>query len=137
MNSCTASPSANPVSRVPVAGVNNPWDPVVTCNAITTAGSAEVVWAAARIMPPTNYERGCIKLCGGERFLCPGSPPDGGPKPPCYTMCGDFAASEVKTLGVDGGYKLRGEIPYTPFSGSLGNPDGGGYTIRAPPHRPL
>lgn len=137
MNACVASPGANPVSRVPVAGTANPWDPVVSCTPIVSAGSSDVVWAAARIMEPENYERGCIKLCGGQRFLCPGNPPDGGTKPPCYTMCGDFAASEVKTLGVDGGYRLRGEVPYVPFSGMLGNPDGGGFVIRPTPTKPL
>lgn len=114
MDICALNSDSSPIQ--PSNG--NPKDPSVTCHAAAPDSSqvGKVLWAAVRISQASQYYRGCMVGCGGFQYICPGVAPSDSQARVCYSLCGDFAASESRPLSeANGGYKLAGEVPASPF----------------------
>jgi hypothetical protein len=115
----------------------NPHDPVLGCQAIARSAllPGRVYWAAMRIQDSMQYDRGCISLCNGFPYLCPGSDPESATPQSCYYMCADAAASESTALGEvgEGRYRMRAEVPILPTDGVLLGDVNNSYQITPPP----
>jgi hypothetical protein len=130
INNCLISTNAG--SLPPIGSTTNPSDPIIACSP-STQNQTEVVWAAVRIEDAASYRRGCINMCPGHPYLCPGSDPAQPPQP-CYYVCGDTAATDGAALGDSSGYSILGEIPIPAMNMStLGYPDGGYSVVPFPP----